>query len=169
LCIGLSVQPVESVRRPAGVADRGDARRGTTPGRVRVVSLRQLRVAIASPDPELTARVADVVRVAGHDVTVATDTPFDAMEAAFSRSVEVLVLDQELQRLTATEVAGVVRSVGSTITVVVLHRGELAAADDLLVLDPTRPGFEQALASVLDRAGGGSAGSDTKREGRRAG
>jgi hypothetical protein len=38
--------------------------------------------------------------------------------------------------------------------VVVLHRGELATADDLLVLDPTRPGFEAALANVLQSATG---------------
>jgi DNA-binding response OmpR family regulator len=119
-----------------------------------VVSLRRLRVAVATPDPALTARVAGVVLQAGHDVELATGSPFDAMEAAFSRSIEVLVIDQQLQRLAGTEIASLVRSVGAGVTVVVLHRGELATADDLLVLDPTRPGFEAALANVLQSATG---------------
>ena len=73
------------------------------------------------------------------------------VQPAFSRAVDVLVLDQELHRLSGVEIASVVRSVGTAVSVVVLHRGELATADDLLVLDPTRPGFEAALANVLDR------------------
>jgi len=134
-----------------------------------VVTLRRLRVAIAIPDPALSAQVADVIRRAGHDVTVAAEAPIDAMEAAFSRSVEVLVLDQRLQRLAATDIADLVRSVGSAVTVVVLHHGELAADDDLFVLDPTGPGFDAELTDILDRTAGVAAGPPPEREGRRAG
>jgi DNA-binding response OmpR family regulator len=116
-----------------------------------MVSLRRLRVAVATPDPELAARTVLAATEAGHEVAVVTEDPVDAMEAAFSRAVDVLVLDQELHRLSGVEIASVVRSVGTAVSVVVLHRGELATADDLLVLDPTRPGFEAALANVLDR------------------
>jgi PleD family two-component response regulator len=147
--VGLSVQPIAPTRdRGAGVVLDGGAPHGIRPALPRTVSLRR-RVAVATPDPGLTARVAAIVVGAGHEVELATDSPFDAMEAAFSRSIEVLVLDQQLQRVAGTEIAALVRSVGASVTVVVLHRGELAAADDLLVLDPTRPGFEDALANVL--------------------
>jgi len=133
-----------------------------------VVNLRRLRVAVATPDPALTAHVADVIRRAGHDVTVAADAPLDAMEAAFSRSVEVLVLDQQLRRLPATDIADLVRSVGTSVTVVVLHRGELAAGGDL-VLDPTGPGFDDALTDALGRIAGVVADPPPEHEGRRAG
>jgi DNA-binding response OmpR family regulator len=124
---------------------------------------------VATPDAALTARVAQAVARAGHDVALTTDSPFDAMEAAFSRSVDVLVLDQELQRLAGSELAAVVRAVGASVTVVVLHRGELASADDLLVLDPTRPGFEGALMNVLERLMVEPGGASRRRDGRRAG
>jgi hypothetical protein len=117
------------------------------------VTIRRLRVAVASPSPELAARIALVVTEAGHEAALVSNSPFDVMEAAFTRSVEVLVLDEELERLTGSEIATVVRAVGTTVSVVVLHRGELAGAADLLVLDPTRPGFEGALANVLDGLG----------------
>ncbi len=130
-----------------------------------MVNLRRLRVAVATPDPALTARIAAIVVGAGHDVAVASDSPFDAMEAAFSRSIEVLILDQQLQRVAGTEIAALVRSVGTAVTVVVLHRGELASAGDLLVLDPTRPGFEAALTNVLATP----VSAPAPRRGRRAG
>jgi len=47
---------------------------------------------------------------AGHEVVLVTDSPFDAMEAAFSRAVEVLVLDQDLARLSGSAVAEMVAS-----------------------------------------------------------
>jgi hypothetical protein len=107
--VGLSVQPIAPTRdRGAGVVVDGGAPHGIGTGLSPVVTLRR-RVAVATPDPALTARVAAVVVGAGHEVELATDSPFDAM----------------------------------------LHRGELAGADDLLVLDPTRPGFEVALTNVL--------------------
>ena len=146
--VGLSVQPIAPTRDRGAGAVVDCAPRGIRPKPPRMVTLRR-RVAVATPDPALTARVAAVVVGAGHEVELATDSPVDAMEAAFSRSIDVLILDQQLQRMAGTEIAALVRSVGASVTVVVLHRGELAAADDLLMLDPTRPGFETALANVL--------------------
>jgi hypothetical protein len=148
----LSVQPGSPVSgRSDGAAVFGGARRGSPDDRAPMVTLRTLRVGVATPDPQLAARITLVVTDAGHEMVLVSHSPFDAMEAAFSRSVEVLLLDQELQRLTGSEIATVVRSVGTTASVVVLHRGELASADDLLVLDPTRPGFDDALTNVLGR------------------
>jgi CheY-like chemotaxis protein len=168
--IGLSVQPARRVRcRRGGVAIHGDARGGPRSGTVPTVSLRRLRVAVASPDPALTERVAGLVRTAGHEVTLATDSRVDAMEAAFSHSVEVLVLDHELERPAGLEIAGVVRSLGSAVAVVVLHRGELAADDDILTLDPDRPGFHDALGNALDGLAGGPAETPPAGERRRAG
>src|SRR6478672_5090804 len=119
--VGPSVQPIAPTRdRGAGVVVDGGAPHGIGTGLSPVVTLRR-RVAVATPDPALTARVAAVVVGAGHEVELATDSPFDAMEAAFSRSIEVLVLDQQLQRLAGTEIAALVRSVGASVTVVVLH------------------------------------------------
>jgi DNA-binding response OmpR family regulator len=133
------------------------------------VNIRRLQVAVATPDPELTARIAGAIGRAGHDVTLETDSPFDAMEAAFSHSIEVLVIDQEFRRLGGSQVAEVIRSVGTSVAVVVLHRGELATADDLLVLDPARPGFEEALANILERFVGRPAEPPRSGHDRRAG
>jgi hypothetical protein len=154
--IDLSVQPVPPVPPDReGAAAPGGAHRGLPvprdKGAATVVNLHRLRVGVATPDAELGPRVAALAEAAGHDVVLVTDAPFDAMEAAFSKEVEVLILDQEIQRLAGTEIAALVRSVSSAVDVVVLHRGELASADDLLVLDPTRPGFDEALSNVLER------------------
>ena len=130
-----------------------------------MVTIGRLRVAVATPSPALAARIAMVITEAGHEAALVSHSPFDAMEAAFSRAVEVLILDQELQRLTGSEIATVVRTVGAAVSVVVLHRGELASADDLLVLDPTRPGFDGALANVLDRLGADDAAGTPRRAG----
>jgi hypothetical protein len=130
-----------------------------------VVTIRRLRVAVATPSPELAARIALVVTEAGHEAALVSHSPFDVMEAAFTRSVEVLVLDQDLERLSGSEIATVVRTVGTAVSVVVLHRGELADADEPLVLDPTGAGFEGALTNILDGLGK-TAGSPP---GRRAG
>jgi len=163
---GLSVQPaLPARRRTVGVASTGGAHRGTAPLPPAMVNLGRLRVAVATADPALAVRIAGVVEASGHEVAVATASPYDAMEAAFSRQVEVLVLDQQLQRLPAAEVASLVHSVGTDVMVVVLRGGETAIGDDLRILDPAGPGFDSALAEVLANP----TGTPPAHEGRRAG
>src|SRR5204862_7834900 len=99
------------------------------------------RVAVASPDPALAARVTDALTAVGHDVVLVGDSPFDAMEAAFSRTVEVCVLDQELARLSGSAVAEMIASAESAVKVVLLqrrHPEQPGPAEGPPVLDPEK-------------------------------
>jgi DNA-binding response OmpR family regulator len=113
-----------------------------------------LRVLIASPDEELRARVAGVVASTEHQVALEMDTPFDALDACLEERADLAVLDEALRSMRGSEVASVLRDLHSKVITVVLHRGELTGDDGLLVLNPAREGFDEALANVLLDAGG---------------
>ncbi|MFL5798095.1 MAG: hypothetical protein ACJ77A_09200 [Actinomycetota bacterium] len=120
-----------------------------------MTELSRRRVAVASPDPTLAARVTHALTAAGHDVVLVGDSPFDAMEAAFSRTVEVLVLDQELARLSGSAVAEMIASAESAVKVVLLerrHPEEPGLGEGPPVLDPEEPGFEAALGLAVGGA-----------------
>jgi len=129
-----------------------------------VATVATLRVAVGTPDPELAARVSGIVAGAGHEVAFEGHSSFDLLEACFAGEADLAVVDQSLPRVPGAEVAAVLGGLSRPIPAVVLHRGELGAADDLLVLDPTRPGFETALANVLANAAH-SRGSGGRRTG----
>ena len=112
---------------------------------------RRQRIAIASPDPALAARVTHVLSEAGHEVALVTDSPFDAMEAAFSRGIDILVVDQVLDRLSGSEVARMVASGESAASVILLRGTEPGPAGEAGVLDPDRPDFDAELTTAIDR------------------
>jgi CheY-like chemotaxis protein len=133
---------------------RSRARPGhrTTPVPDPRVSAARLRVAVASPDPGLAARATHVLSGAGYEVAVVTDSPFDAMEAAFSRVVDVLVLDQDLARLSGSAVADLVASGESAVAIVLLRGRASPPTDGRPELDPAEAGFDAALAEAVARA-----------------
>ena len=110
------------------------------------------RIAIASSDPGLAARATHVLAGTGFEVAMVTDSPFDAMEAAFSRTVDVLVLDQDLPRLSGSTVADLVASGESSVAVVLINERSSTPAEKRPGLDPADAGFDAGLVDAVARA-----------------
>jgi len=151
--LGRKARPVLSVHpgRPPVRSHAEPRRRSPTPGCAKVnppAPARPLRVALGSPHPDLSGRLADLIRQAGHEIAIETANPFELMEVCFEKGADIAVVDQDLLRVRGSEIAAILRDLRQPVPSVVLHRGELADAD-LLALDPTRPGFDSAFTNVL--------------------
>ena len=113
--------------------------------------MRRLKVIVASPDDGLSSRVATLLANRGHHVVGQCGTSIEALEACFDESADLAVLDDRLSTVRGSEIAKVLRDLDSPVAAVVIHEGDGSLADEpLLVLDPTRRGFEAALLNIAD-------------------
>lgn len=94
-----------------------------------------------------------MVAATENEVALQLDAPFDALEACLEDRVDLAALDEALRSMRGSEVASALRELHSKVVTLVLHGGELSGDEGLLVLDPSREGFDEAPANVLLEAG----------------
>src|SRR5438874_772688 len=99
-----------------------------------------IRVLSASPEDELRARVRTNVTSGGHRAALELPGAMDALDACMQGQVDVAILDQFLSPISGSEIAAMLRDLGSPVSVVVLHRGELSGEEAFTALNPTREG-----------------------------
>jgi 2-phospho-L-lactate guanylyltransferase (CobY/MobA/RfbA family) len=113
--------------------------------------MRQLKVIVASPDEALFTRTASVLANRGHRVLKRCTSSIEALEACFDEIADLAVLDDDLKTVSGSHIARVLRDLRSPVAALVVHRGNGGETDEsLLILDPTRDGFEAALLNIAD-------------------
>jgi two-component SAPR family response regulator len=113
--------------------------------------MRPLRIIVASPDEAVVARTASVLANRGHRVVKRSSASIDAMEACFEGTVDLAVMDEDLQGISGSRIAEVLLDLRSPVAAVVLDRGNAVDTHGpVLTIDPDSDRFEAALLNLVD-------------------
>src|SRR5919201_1460883 len=103
-----------------------------------------VRAVVASGDPELRARIIEILRDTGVEVVREAPNGELALLACTTEEVDLVFLEEDLPEMSGSSVAEVLGDMDRPVRAVVIHRGR-PPSDIPRAVDASRPEFPEAL------------------------